>query len=66
MPIWLRKFTFKKIKDWYDQEREARNKKSSTSNNTQIDLANPDRSKIPDTPRKKITAPNYNMKASQK
>ena len=66
MPIWLRKFTFKRIKDWYDKEKEIYSKSSSNSNNTQIDLVNPDKSKIPNTPYKTSMAPRYNMKASQK
>ena len=52
MPIWLRKFTFTKIKEWYTKEKEASEKASK---------------KIKDTSNKpfKIT-PNYRTKASNK
>jgi hypothetical protein len=61
MPIWLRKFTFNKIKQWFDAESEARTK--STKGANEIDLSNPDKSKIP--PRT-VNPPNYIMKASKK
>jgi len=61
MPIWLRKFTFKKIKQWYDAETEARTKSARGTND--IDIANPDRSKLPP---KQVSPPNYVMKASKK
>lgn len=64
MPIWLRKFTFKQIKDWYDKQQESVSKSSPSK--TQIDLVNPDKSKLPETSYKKVKTPNYNMKASQK
>ena len=43
MPIWLRKFTFNKIQEFYNQESEA-NKKAQNPNS--LDLTAP--SKIPD------------------
>ena len=46
MPIWLRKFTFKTLKNWYDQKAE-----SSSKSKNQIDIANPDKSQIPNSPR---------------
>ena len=61
MPIWLRKFTFKKIKQWFDAEAEARTKSAKGTND--IDIANPDRSKLPP---KQVSPPNYVMKASKK
>ena len=52
MPIWLRKFTFARIREWYDKEKEANEKASK---------------KIKATSNKpfKIT-PNYSTKASNK
>jgi len=53
MPIWLRKFTFNKIKEFYEQENErhtkaTRQSPSGRSNKSQtsefIDFANPDKS----------------------
>ena len=61
MPIWLRKFTFNKIKQWFDAEDEARAK--STNGVNGIDMANPDKSKIPQN---QVSPPNYVMKASKK
>lgn len=51
MPIWLRKTTIKFIQDSIDQENEAQRKaaqgtKSGGSNTTNLDWANPDRSKM--------------------
>ncbi len=43
MPIWLRKFTFNKIKEFYEKEAEATQKAQNPNN---IDLAAP--SKIPE------------------
>ena len=61
MPIWLRKFTFNKIKQWFDAETESKSKSTRKSN--EIDLSNPDKSKIPP---KQVTPPSYVMKASKK
>ena len=61
MPIWLRKFSFNKIKQWFDAEAEAQSKGAKGANN--IDMANPDKSKLPP---KQVTPPNYVMKASKK
>lgn len=36
MPVWLRKFTFNKIKEWNEKEAEAIN-----NNSNQIDLEKP-------------------------
>ena len=54
MPIWLRKFTFNKIKQWFDAESEARAK--STKGANEIDIANPDKSKIPP---KQVNVPDF-------
>jgi hypothetical protein len=59
MPIWLRKFTFNKLKEWYNKKSEIENKSSN-----QIDLANPDKSKLP--PKPIINPPTYVTKASKK
>lgn len=58
MPIWLRNFTFKKCKAWYEAEAEQ-----TTNNTNDIDLSNPDKSKLPP---KTIQPPNYVTKASKK
>ena len=53
MPLWLRKFTFKKLDDWYEEQ----SKSNKSSKNTNIDLANPDKSKKP--PKENISPPSY-------
>ena len=64
MPIWLRKFTYKSIVENKQQESDAhKGVTSSQSNNTQIDLANPDKKKIPN---KQVTPPNYVTRTSKK
>ena len=53
MPLWLRKFTFSKIKDFYEQENQAAQKANQSAkvgkNKTSdfIDFAKPDKSKLP-------------------
>jgi len=61
MPIWLRKFTFNKLKNHYDEVEENR-KKASKGNGTQIDLNNPSTSQPPKT----VSPPSYISKRSQK
>jgi len=51
MPLWLRKFTFNKIKQWYDDQAKA-NEAPQTEGKTMIDLFNPDKSKLPDISKK--------------
>jgi hypothetical protein len=34
MPIWLRKFTFRKIQDYFDKQNEEIEKRKNTLNNT--------------------------------
>ena len=55
MPIWLRKFTFNKIKDFYDQKNEAQEQSNNQANGIQNLL-----SKGPDI------SPSYRSKASPK
>ena len=64
MPIWLRKFTFNKVKEWYDNESESY--KKTGSNGTDIDLNNPIKSNIPPEVMNKAQKPNYVTKASKK
>ena len=61
MPIWLRKFTFNKLKSFYD-EKEKAHKKSQQGNNTQIDLNNP----TAPAPSNQIHPPSYVTKRSKK
>tara|TARA_Y100001938_G_C7967416_1_gene367525 strand:- start:423 stop:695 length:273 start_codon:yes stop_codon:yes gene_type:complete len=60
MPIWLRKVTFQKMKEWFDKEREAAKPKKGNK----IDMVNPDKSKLPD--KRTISPPSYITKASKK
>lgn len=42
MPIWLRKFTFRKIQDYIDkQNEEIEKRKNQSSNTTKVDIARP-------------------------
>jgi len=50
MPIWLRNFTFRSIKEYYDKEKEEYDKVSS-------------KSKSPSVPLPKLPKPNYSTKA---
>lgn len=55
MPIWLRKFTFKKIQEYIDkQNEEAENLKNKSSNTTKADIARP------------AIKPDYSFKAPKK
>jgi hypothetical protein len=58
MPIWLRKFTFKKLKEWYDQ---SSNKNQNNENTWVQGSIKEEASK-----NKKITPPSYITKASKK
>ena len=64
MPLWLRKFTYQKISEAKQAEADAMKGKSSKSGTTNIDMANPDRSKIPE--KRTISPPTYITKASKK
>ena len=47
MPIWLRKFTFNKLKEFYDKEQEAADKQSNMlTNKSTGNISRPD---IPST-----------------
>lgn len=61
MPIWLRNFTYNKIVE--TKQKEADVVKKSSQSSDQIDLANPDKSKLPPNT---ITPPSYVTKASKK
>ena len=67
MPIWLRKFTYQQIAETRRQESEAYKKasKGSKPGKTNVDLANPDKSTLPDYA--KSTAPStFNTRTSKK
>lgn len=61
MPIWLRRFTFEKIKEHYDKEREeAEKQQSKLSNKSSKGIARPNiapPSKTPKTPTYTVKAP---------
>ena len=51
MPIWMRNITFRFIESSLEQESEARNSATgNTSSTTNLDWANPDRSKVTVSP----------------
>jgi hypothetical protein len=55
MPIWLRKFTFRKIQDWFDKQNdEIEKRKNTMTNTTKTEIARP------------AINPDYSYKASQK
>jgi len=55
MPIWLRKFTFNKIKEYYDkQNEEAEKQQNMLKNNSSKEIARPN------------IAPTYTTKAPKK
>ena len=56
MPIWLRKFTFNKIKEWYDQSKSNKNENSWISGEAKENAAK----------NKKVKPPTYVTKASKK
>jgi hypothetical protein len=41
MPIWLRKFTFTKIKEFYEKEKEEHDKIQQKQNNNKSNIARP-------------------------
>jgi len=61
MPIWLRTFTFNKLKKYYDEQAEA-NKKATQGKNAQIDLNNPTKN----TPPQSTQPPSYVTKRTKK
>jgi hypothetical protein len=64
MPIWLRNFTYNQISDYYKEKNTKASKNQNQNGNVQLDWANPDKSKIPSTP--KISPPSYMTKMSKK
>lgn len=56
MPIWLRNFTFKKLRDWYDKSNKSKNEDSWVQGNA----------KEAASENKKIHVPTYVTKASKK
>ena len=58
MPIWLRNFTFKKLKEWYDQS----SNKNQHNENTWVQGSIKEEA----FKNKKITPPSYITKASKK
>ena len=75
MPIWLRRFTYQEIIEirtaQNEAEKEAYNKAKKGNKGTSIDLANPNKSKIPNRsfspPTTKSKAPpTYKARASKK
>ena len=60
MPLWLRRFTFNKMKEWYDAQ-------SAEQNKYLINEENPaSQAKIPDIVQKLSQAPTYQTKTSKK
>tara|TARA_R100000541_G_scaffold14805_1_gene24208 strand:+ start:1344 stop:1526 length:183 start_codon:yes stop_codon:yes gene_type:complete len=60
MPLWLRRLTFNKMKEFFDAKEEAQNPKKEGD----IDMANPNKSKIPS--KRTISPPSYITKKSKK
>jgi hypothetical protein len=60
MPIWLRRFTFNKIKEHYDNENQSGNKDVVTQNRNTLKTAGATSEK------QKINIPSYTIKASKK
>ena len=56
MPIWLRKFTFNKIKEWYSKSKTTKNEDSWLSGEAKQNAAK----------NKKVKPPTYITKASKK
>jgi hypothetical protein len=55
MPIWLRRFTFRKIQEYIDKQNEEMEKRQqSRSNTTKVDIAKP------------AIQPDYSFKAPKK
>ena len=57
MPIWLRKFTFNKIKEWYENQKPTKNEDSWVNNSEAKQEASKN---------KNIKVPTYVTKASKK
>ena len=59
MPLWLRKFTYKKISDWYEEQNE-----DSSTNNAEQSIANMKAAGA--VAKKEVNVPSYVTKASKK
>jgi len=75
MPIWLRRFTYQEIVEirnaQHEAEKSAYSKAKNGNKGTSIDLANPNKSKIPKRAfspptTKSKTPPTYTARASKK
>jgi hypothetical protein len=62
MPVWLRRFTFEKIKEFYEKEREAMDKQQNVLTNDNVKDVN--RPNI--TPSSNNKQPTYVTKAPKK
>ena len=63
MPVWLRRFTFEKIKEFYDKEREEAEKHQNILNNkSSKEIARPNIA----PPKEKSQQPTYTVKAPKK
>ena len=63
MPVWLRRFTFEKIKEFYEKEREAMDKQQNVLTNDSVkDVNRPNITPPSDTAKK----PTYVTKAPKK
>mgnify|MGYP003635146371 FL=1 len=60
MPLWLRRLTFNKMKEFFDAKEKTQNPKKEGD----IDMANPNKSKIPS--KRTISPPSYVTKKSKK
>jgi|TARA_R110000751_G_scaffold30631_2_gene78193 hypothetical protein len=60
MPLWIRKMTFQKMQEFFDQKQKAEQPRKKG----EIDMANPNKSKIPN--KGTISPPNYVTKKSTK
>lgn len=60
MPVWLRKFTFNKLKEWYDAQNKEKGQYliNEDAPATQV--------QIPDVVKKLQQNPTYNVKTSKK
>lgn len=65
MPIWLRKFTYKRLEKHYEEVNKQNSSNSSNSStNYNIDMANPDKSLLNNS--NVVTPPSYVTQRSKK
>jgi len=60
MPLWLRKFTFSKLKEWYENQSAEKDKYLINEDNPASQV------KVPDLVQKLSQAPTYHTKTSKK